>query len=781
MAGARRTQTSFTTFYSHPRPSDLGVAAFTKRPMDITSSLAKLPHVEKVESYVALSATLTASHHAPNQLLPFVSVVGSTTGEFLNQDIFTVTSGHLANPRRSDQIEVSQSAALLLKLRLGQKVTLNFAANSACEAAYRPSATVVGIGLLNSQVVQDDVERYPTYIVVTPALTRDVPSGDLATRWYQLNLAGGSQYVPSVENDVFSRVPAYLVFRAASVYASEAQLAIKPEATALWVFGLIALLAALVLAIQALARQLHAREHDVQILRSLGADPSMTVGDGLINAFGAVVLGSVLAVAICVALSPLFPVGPARPVFPSAGVAIDWTVVGIGLVVLIGVLGAWSLLIAYRSAPHRIAKRVTTAREGSAITAAAVRAGLAPSAVVGLRFALERSVGRNAISVRSALYGAVVAVTIVATTLTFGASLSALTSHPALYGWNFDYALDSSAGYGPIPPKAQAMLTHDPNVAAWTGVTFFTMQIDGVEEPVLFADAPAAFSSPIVSGHALSAANQIVLGRATLAELHKQVGEHVLVSYGTPELSVRKSLIIVGISTLPTIGISEGLHTSMGTGALLPNAAFPQLSEQGYPTECNGPNMALVRIRPGVSGSKVRVSLQHISAATDREFENANNNCSLVMSTLGVQRPGQLRDYATTSDSSPLLLAAGLAGGAAVALGFALFASVRARRRELALLKTLGFTRRQLGVAIVWQASVAGASGILLGIPLGIALGRWLWTLFASEIYAVPSPAVPIGELVLVAVGTLILANAVAALPGIRAARTPTAIVLRSE
>jgi hypothetical protein len=371
---------------------------------------------------------------------------------------------------------VSQSAALVLKLHLGQKVSLNFAANSAGSAGYRPSVTVVGIGLLNSQVVQDDVERYPTYIVVTPALTRDVPSGDVATRWYQLKLAGGSQYVPSVENDIFGGVPAYLVFRAASVYTSEAQLAIKPEATALWVFGLIALLAALVLALQALARQLQAREHDLEILRSLGADPSMTVGDGLINAFGAVVLGSALAVATSVALSPLFPVGPARPVFPLPGVAIDWTVVGFGLIVLVGVLGASALLIAYRSAPHRIAKRVANARDGSAITAAAVRAGLAPSAVVGLRFALERSVGRNAISVRSALYGAVVAVTIVATTLTFGASLSTLTSHPALYGWNFDYALDSSAGYGPIPPKAQTMLTHDPNVAAWTGVTFFTMR-----------------------------------------------------------------------------------------------------------------------------------------------------------------------------------------------------------------------------------------------------------------------------------------------------------------
>jgi len=40
---------------------------------------------------------------------------------------------------------------------------------------------------------------------------------------------------------------------------------------------------------------------------------------------------------------------------------------------------------------------------------------------------------------------------VVATTLTFGSSLQSLVSRPQLYGWNWDYAVQSSDGYGPVP------------------------------------------------------------------------------------------------------------------------------------------------------------------------------------------------------------------------------------------------------------------------------------------------------------------------------------------
>jgi hypothetical protein len=62
-----------------------------------------------------------------------------------------------------------------------------------------------------------------------------------------------------------------------------------------------------------------------------------------------------------------------------------------------------------------------------------------------------------------------------------------------------------------------------------------------------------------------------------------------------------------------------------------------------------------------------------------------------------------------------------------------------------------------------------------------VAAGRQLWIRFARNIDAVPEPTVPVLSVVLVAVGAIVFANVVAALPGRSAARTPAALVLRAE
>jgi ABC-type lipoprotein release transport system permease subunit len=147
---------------------------------------------------------------------------------------------------------------------------------------------------------------------------------------------------------------------------------------------------------------------------------------------------------------------------------------------------------------------------------------------------------------------------------------------------------------------------------------------------------------------------------------------------------------------------------------------------------------------------------------------------------LGVQHPAQIVNYRSIG-STPVVLAGGLALGAIAALALTLAASVRRRRRDLALLKTLGFTQRQLAAGVACQATVAAITGVIVGIPLGIVIGRELWTLFAQNLNAVPDPGVPPLPLTIVAFGALVFANLVAALPGRIAARTPTALVLRAE
>ena len=129
--------------------------------------------------------------------------------------------------------------------------------------------------------------------------------------------------------------------------------------------------------------------------------------------------------------------------------------------------------------------------------------------------------------------GTVLAVAVGIATLTFGASLSTLISHPALYGWNFDYALYSVDGYGSVPLRwADPLLAHDPDVAASTGVYFATVQIDGQTVPAMAAPVPAAITPQPLTGTTLDGPGQIVLGPATLDQLRKRVGDTVTVSEG---------------------------------------------------------------------------------------------------------------------------------------------------------------------------------------------------------------------------------------------------------
>jgi predicted lysophospholipase L1 biosynthesis ABC-type transport system permease subunit len=307
-------------------------------------------------------------------------------------------------------------------------------------------------------------------------------------------------------------------------------------------------------------------------------------------------------------------------------------------------------------------------------------------------------------------------------------------------------------------------------VAAWTGVYFSTLQIDGLSVPVLGGSPHARVNPPLLSGHGLDGPRQVVFGPATLAQLHKKVGQFVYV--GGPGASSTK-LKIVGTATLPSIGVAGSSHLEMGDGALLSYKLIPPGARNIFDVTVPGPNAILIKLKKGTNAHAGFASLEAIVRKSPQTVNDGG-------SVLAVQRPAEILNYRTLG-TTPTLLGVALATGAVVALGLTLVTSVRRRRRDLALLKTLGFTRRQLAATLAWQASVAVAIGCAVGIPLGIALGRFLWDLFAREISAIPDPTVPAVSIVLIALGAIILANLVAAVPGRIAAQTRTAQLLRSE
>jgi putative ABC transport system permease protein len=802
-AAARRTESSFPVFLASTNPSDLTVqysaATYTGMP-PFARVVAGLPLVRHAESAFEPVADVLGPDDAPLAAGIAASLtvasVASVDGLYFDQDRVGVLAGRMANPASGDQVMMNARAASLLGLRVGELVPIGFYTDAqAASPGYgtvrvrplvRIEARITGLVEFNDELVQDDADRPQGDLLFTPALAKTLlaagTSGGIS--WYGLKLGGGAASVPAVEREVDARLGAAGAawFKVASADEAQVQSSIEPDWIALAAFAVIALAVTLLVGAQGIARQIRAGDADRMMLRSLGAGPAMVAADALLGTLAAVVAGSLLAVAVAVALSPVAPIGPVRAVYPTPGVAFDTAVLGGGFLLLACVLGAVAVVVAARAATRRAALSAAAQARGSAATRLAAASGLPAAAVAGFQFAFDSGAGRGrrAVPARSALSASILAVVIVVTTLTFGSSLSALVSRPALYGWNWSYALASNQGPEAVPgPQVDGGLRAVTGVAAWATASYATADLDGQAVPVLFGEPNAAVAPPILSGHPLSGKNQVVLGPGTLAALHQHVGGTVSFTLAGPGLRLQAPLTIVGTATMPTVGLPDVLHTSMGTGAL----ASAQLLGPAA-ASCDGPpGMTFVRMGPDVSAAAGVAALRRVTAGVNRELaavSQANPCHGDVLSVLPVQHPAQIANYAALS-AAPSLLAAGLAAGAVAALFLTLFASVRRRRQDLAVLKTLGFTRRQLAATVAWQATVAAIVGSAVGIPLGIALGRWLWTAFARQIYAVPQPAVPVISLILLPLCALALVNLVAAFPGRSAARTPAALALRAE
>jgi predicted lysophospholipase L1 biosynthesis ABC-type transport system permease subunit len=129
----------------------------------------------------------------------------------------------------------------------------------------------------------------------------------------------------------------------------------------------------------------------------------------------------------------------------------------------------------------------------------------------------------------------------------------------------------------------------------------------------------------------------------------------------------------------------------------------------------------------------------------------------------------------------PATLGALLTVLALLAVGHALVTSVRRRRRDLAILKTLGFDRRQIGATVAWQASTLATVGLIVGIPVGLVVGHLVWRQVADSLGVSTSLPVPALAVLLTAACALAAANLIAFFPARAAARTRPGVALRSE
>jgi hypothetical protein len=477
------------------------------------------------------------------------------------------------------------------------------------------------------------------------------------------------------------------------------------------------------------------------------------------------------------------PIGAARLAEPAPGIEVNLAVLTAGLAVFALVPLAVLMPAAWAAAGRaggplglaELGRASRVSRVGSLLGGAGSVTG-----GIGIRMAFEPGHGRTAVPVRSALVGTTVAVASGLAAVVFGASLIGLVGTPHRYGQNWAQVLD--LGFGGVTSQfAAKVLARQPALAGVAVGNYGQVSIGAGQTPVPAIGIDQVRGRDyltLLAGRAPSAPDEIVLGAQTLRAVHRRVGQTVRVtidqvvnppSYGHSSRTMR----IVGVAVFPSFSRGSFAATDLGSGAAV---QAPVLSEQSPQTGCAGRvtcyNFLLLRYRPGADARADGARLQAAVIAAGCP----PGSCLVKVD----QRPSDIRNYTGVRDT-PLLLGAVLALLAVATLIHVLLTSVRRRRPDLAVLKSLGLLPSQVLATVLWQASALAAAALLVGLPLGVLAGRWAWVLFARSAGVAPQADIPVA-LVLAAIPvTLLLAIVIAAGPGWAAARIRPAAILRAE
>ncbi|MEX2267405.1 MAG: FtsX-like permease family protein, partial [Acidimicrobiia bacterium] len=771
VAGARRTSTSFDRFREEtqsghliatfPGPFD-GVAGGGAPNPELARQIARLPGVESVGRIYSLAMYPKGDDFGVNLFASIDGHVGTRL------DRSRLLEGRYADPGSATEVTVSEATANStgVGVGVGDVFTLvsftpeqiaRFAVDNSFEAD--PEGPTVRL-----QVV--GVERRPFDLTtegqsagvsfLTPAFYEKYHDqiGTFLGEYLRVRLEDGAAGIRAFTRAVRDIPGGEAVgFRNESFDTGGITDSIDVLTAGLLLFAAIAALAALVALGQAISRQAALAASGHESLRALGMSRRQHVVALTIAALPAVVAGVVVGLVGAYAASSVMPLGIAARAEPNPGAAFDVLVLGLGgfmLVVLALALSAFAAWRAVRSTEPDAARR-----RSPVLSTVGTQWGLRPEATAGLRMAVDSGKGANAVPTRSAIAGAALAVAGVLAAVVFAASLDRLVATPSRFGWNWDAVTISDAVTGGhICTQKASVDAADRDVDGLAVICMFRVVLGGRPVQAMGVETFRGKVVPtIVTGRAPRAADEVALGVKTLTALDREVGD--IVTGRGPE-GARRRYTIVGQVVFPTIGDAS----SPGDGSAFTGAGLDRL-DVGSDDNIFG---SLLRFGPGVD---------HVAAT--KRFASASEQ--------GSTDPNVPEDIKRIQEveSLPPVLGALLVVLALLAVGHALVTGVRRRRRDLAVFKTLGFTRRQVFSVVAWNASTIAVLGALVGIPLGVVLGKIAWGLVAESLGVATDAAVGAVAIVAVVPAAILVANLLAVLPARAAARTRPAVALRSE
>jgi ABC-type lipoprotein release transport system permease subunit len=757
VAGARRTDSSLERFETQSRTSNVEV--------DVgDASAADIGRFRRSPGVAAAAQLYQFTMVSPGKnSLSVAAQVDDRMGRTV--DRARILEGRAANLRRAGEVTIGEQLAKELHLGVGDR--LRFASyspadidvlrvdNSRVVPPHGPPVSLRVVGIVRRPLDLGGRGAAGGVVVPTPAFYERYRNriGTFAGSLLRVRTRTASD-LPRViatakrrfgDADVFS-------FQNLAIEGQGAQNAIDVASVGLYLAAAVAALAGLVGVGISLSREVALLDAEQLTLSALGAHPRERTLAASAIGIPVAAGGAILAFAGAYFASPLFPIGVASQAEPTPGLRMDEFALGVGVVSVVLAVVAITVVAAARVA--RLSPSRGPVRPGlAARTVAAV--GAPPTLAAGTQFALDRGRYRRALPVRSSLIGSTFGVVVVVAVLVLSGSLDHLVSTPSEYGWTWDVtAGDTEAvAKGDDCAPVSTRLTRAPELSAVAAICNGGVEIGG--RPVAgwgFRRLSGSIQPKTVKGRAPATPSEVALGADTLARADREVGARVRIAGPQRSLKYR----IVGQAVFPSVSDPQPL----ADGALFTARGLSRLGN------VNGGSNLVVRLAPGVTLGEAITRLRPITGT-------AGTPLTPTVPT-EIERVRQI-------DGLPAALAVFVVVVALVAVGFALVTTVRRRRRELAVLKTLGFSRRQVRATVAWHASTVATIGLVIGIPLGLVAGRVVWLAVADELGVATDPTWPVLGVLVVVPAAFLAVNVIAMFPAVRAANTRPAAVLRSE
>lgn len=536
-------------------------------------------------------------------------------------------------------------------------------------------------------------------------------------------------------------------------------------AVGILVFGAVAGIAGLIALGLIISRQVALLAAGQSVVRDLGmsrAQRAIALAGPLLLA---VVAGVIVAVMGAWLASPLMPFGVAGRAEPDPGMRWDAMMLGAGAIAIVVVLGAIAVVAAWRTArPGWSAERLR--RRPSVVARSLESVGLAPPVTIGVGMALEPGRGRTAVPVRSSLVGAAVAVLGVAAVAVFGASLNRLVETPTAYGINWHYLVDDARmevpgfAQGKVCGGGETRWTDFPTVEAAGFICSLSITLDGRAVGALgFTSLRGDVQPTVLEGRAPAGPDEVAVGSETLDALGVEIGDQVTGQSPVGEVKYR----IVGRVVVPSLDDPQ----AVADGAVFTGPGLLRLEN---PENVSASVVPVVRFRPDVDVARAGREIDRLPGVG----RPGGPGLLPPRVPLEVERVQQI-------ERVPFALGLFLTILGTVAVGHLLVTSVQRRRRDFAVLKSLGFRRSQLYGTICAQATTVASVGLAVGLITGVAAGTFLWRAAAERVGVLSEVHIPVLALAAIALVTVVIVNVVAAFPARTAARTQAAVVLRSD